>query len=129
MYSKGWSAMRLRKICLALVMSTISACALKTKVNDPPVTDANVPKATAPAAAATEHIDSAAETQAEKHAVSDAKDSNIIIDTLPAKVVDESPAEKKAEHKKEKGVPAKQSMLWLEHGNSRFVTGHIRKDG
>jgi carbonic anhydrase len=41
---------------------------------------------------------------------------------------DPAPA-KKDTAKKIKSVDAKQSLLWLTHGNQRFVKGHLRKDG
>ncbi|MGZ3722752.1 MAG: carbonic anhydrase [Bdellovibrionales bacterium] len=121
--------MNSKNILSLFLMTMLTACATKPKTADAPLVDPNVPAATAPAAAATEHIAIAAETPAEKNAVlSDKSNKKHVVESPSA------PAETKAEpakatHKKDKSVDPKQALLWLEHGNNRFVKGHIRKDG
>lgn len=108
-----------RNILALLTITSLVACSGSPKKPDAPLYVAPKP----------------ADAKATEPVVKKTADDSV---PAPAPVADESetkPYSVKLEptavaaHKKEKGVDAKQSLLWLEHGNKRFVKGGLRKDG
>lgn len=95
-----------------IVSLSLSSCAMKAKHSD-------IAKPIEAGAAATEPAPIAAAAPDEKKEV------------IASPVAEAAPEAVKKAHEAstEKNVDAKQALLWLEHGNNRFIKGHLRKDG
>lgn len=103
---------------LALLLASCSTSSKKAEqpITPPPQTPAEVEAAVRGAEAKPPQAPAAESTTANNETATAAK----------AVTQNETAA---AAPKKDNGISAKQSLLWLQHGNTRFVKNRLRKDG